>query len=210
VLRNIQRQDVIIPRPTKLNYRSTDTAEVRVWISHFSRQDLAGCAVAWSTDRGDRGRFALPPARRAGVIEAGPIRVLLGSGALLRNLRIDLSIKREDGVVLARNLCTIHVYPDSDWTSRPRVRVHSSLRGTEAVFEPTADPSAPLVTGTIDAAALEELKNGGTVICLVDSATQLPSAFPLKITSRANEWYDGNWASSFSWAGHTRQPFAAM
>ena len=210
MLRDLQRQDVIIPRPSKLNYRSTDTAEVRVWISHYSRQDLEGCAVAWSTDRGDRGRIALPPARRAGVIEAEPIRLPLGSGALLRNLRIDLSIKREDGVVLARNFCTIHVYPDSDWTSRPPVRVHSSLRGKEAVFEPTADLSAPLVAGTIDAAALEELKNGGTVICLVDSATRLPTGFPLKITSRASEWYDGNWASSFSWVRHTRQPFAAM
>ena len=43
------------------------------------------------------------------------------------------------------------------------------------------------------------LRNGESIICLIDSSTILPDSFPFDIKSREEEWLDGNWATNFNW-----------
>jgi hypothetical protein len=79
----------------------------------------------------------------------------------------------------------------------------SSARGVLQVAgsktQSVGEPHSVTITNRLDAEVQRILRDGGSVLCLVDSQTTLPAGFPLTIIRRDTGGYDGNWASNLNW-----------
>jgi len=62
-----------------------------------------------------------------------------------------------------------------------------------------------MVTNLLDEQTVSALRDGATVLCLVDSHTVAPAGFPLTVIRRDSAYYDGNWASVVNWV-HPNSP----
>jgi hypothetical protein len=214
-LAEIQQQDVIIPRPENLSCWVSDTVEIPVWISHFSGENLDGSELNWNARLfGESGRISIAPEIHRGTVTRVadlkiPAKELPG-GSLADFI---FEIVRPDGLSIARNSCTVFVAP----TPRPQfitnplylhdpsgvfVNLNSALPQSGSVLR-KIDARTPMVTTILDNTVLRQLETGGTVLCVADSSTRLPSGFPIVFAKRDTGWYDGNWASNLNWVRPT-------
>jgi hypothetical protein len=216
VLPMIQQQDMIAIRPDAHAVYAADTARFRLWFSHFSAADLTGARVIWSWGGGAEQSEALPPCARGGVVQLASVSVPAGLSADESGTPVERSLSvrvvSADGVELARNSQPVTVYPASGSLEWPAVRVHDpsgTLARAAAVAGAPTDAGAragagsgatPVtVTNLLDGETLAALRDGGTVLCLVDSHTVAPAGFPLTVIARDSAYYDGNWASVMNW-----------
>ncbi len=216
-LANLQQQDVIIPRPVKYNYWDDETVEIKLWLSHYSAVDPKEAVLQWTASSGAQGSLAIPCIERTQVEEMPSIKFALAKTLSPQRLRISLALALVDGRVLAKNYCDVFVYPKQKISAANSIRIYDpaktlgkfadALRAAGYALEKLSAKTSPLITNLLDGEALRRLEAGETVLCLVDTSTILPAAFPCSLKSRAAEWYDGNWASNLNWIRSHRGPF---
>lgn len=215
-LANIQQQDVIIPRPVKYNYWDDETVEIELWLSHYSAVEVAPAKLRWQASFGATGELAIPPIARTEVKSIASLRLALPEVTSPQRVRLQFQLTTPaGGEPLAQNAVEVLVYPRL--AAPAAIRLHDPDKTLRAFaqaahaagFLPkeSSAQSAALVTNVLDDELLQRLRKGESAICLIDSTTKLPAAFPFVLTSRAAEWYDGNWASNLNWLRNNRPPF---
>ncbi|MFO7446271.1 MAG: hypothetical protein R6W90_07885 [Ignavibacteriaceae bacterium] len=183
---NIQQQDIIIPRPLKYNYSAGETAAVKLWISHYSSIPFENLILKWTSKKNDSGNLHISSVKRTEVKELDIVNIKLSPGSYKEVINFELTDSK--GRILAKNYCEIFVYSEINNTGRDDVTITNQLNDE----------------------TLKELKNGGSVICIIDSTTAAPASFPFKFVSRKADWLDGNWASNFNWARINKEPFSSF
>jgi hypothetical protein len=226
-LADVQRPDVVLPVPRRYTGRaSADTLAVDVWLSHFGtergpvtvaeeccagriiaeRAGTTGATTLFWSSGGAAGTVAVPPLAPGEVRRVEPVRVPLPGYEHPARLRVAFRWERPDGRVLAENETELFVFPPAP---RPSAVVHDPAGRLGAVSALVApDPAADvLVAPTLDALVLAHLAAGGRAVVFADSQTVLPEGFPLRLVSRAEEFYDGNWVTNLNWLRRDHPPF---
>jgi hypothetical protein len=200
----IQQQDVIIPRPVKYNFENNEEIEIKIFISHYSSHDFNNASLKWKSSDGQSGKIDIPKISRADVKEISPVKFRAKKINQPENIRIDFELIL-DGKIIAKNFTDIFVFQSDEKVNE----------GSLTVYDPNSDLTelskhlsknfniekngSIILSNILDENILNKISNGASVICLIDSNTIFPSASKLKVISRQEEWYDGNWASNFNW-----------
>ncbi len=214
-LGHIQQQDVIIGRPERYNYWANDHAVIELWLSHFSAEEIKEAKLRWQASFGAAGDIAVPATARTAVKNFAPLRLALPETAAPQLVRIQLQLTTAEGKLLAQNHTEVFVYPRI--SAPAAIRIHDpamtlgkfvkAVHAAGILVKNSSEQTVTLVTNVLDEEILRRLESGETAVCLVDSLTKLPAAFPWALTSREAEWYDGNWASNLNWVRKDRPPF---
>jgi hypothetical protein len=217
-LTNLQQQDVIIPRPAKYNYWDDETVEIKLWLSHYSEAKIQNARIEWRAPSGIRGKIEVPEIGRADVKEIPSVQFAVAPVIAPQRLRVELAfIVAGDSKVLAKNYSEVFVYPKPKAPVASAIRIYDptqslgafaeALRISGYAIKKLSSQTSPIITNALDDEILRRLEAGETALCLVDTNTTLPAAFPCSLKSRTAEWYDGNWASNLNWLRPNRSPF---
>lgn len=213
-LYNIQREDVIIPRPVKYNYFDNDIIKVDLWISHYSDTDFTGSTLKWTAGN-KSGSIKVPSIITGEVQKLESIRFIADKKNNPHPVRINFELTDTHGKKLAVNYSEIFLYPKTG-DNLSEVIVYAPLKNVRGLKSESRLPSGPgvkgrtIVTNAVDNYVRSALAEGANVICIADSSTRMPANFPYKIFSRDSAWLDGNWASNMNWLKNHRQPFKGL
>jgi hypothetical protein len=186
----VQNEDVVIPRLDRYAYWEDETVDVNLTVSHYSRQNLPHTRIIAERNGVRIGEFEMD-LDSVGVFYAGSIPVPVSKVSDPGVSRIDLTMLSENNRVISRNFIEYSVY------ARPPEK--------DAAIQDDI-----LVTDSLDHRVLEYVKQGGNVIAILDGESGLPESFPYQVTSRNEDWYDGNWASNLNWVVHNKGPFKEL
>jgi hypothetical protein len=215
----LQRQDVVIPRPSSFAVWAGEDVRLRLWLSHYSGRAFQATTLRWSTTTGRHGQRTLAALPAGTVREEEPLEIPGHDAATTETVRVDFTwIAGED--TLATNSCSFTVFPGLGAAPAGRARMYDPtgrftkelgtfMGAAERVTEAVAGATVTM-TPVLDEEMIRRLKSGERVLCLADSATVLPPTFPLVLLSRDSAWYDGNWASNLNWVRKDAAPFADL
>ncbi|MGE5859086.1 MAG: glycoside hydrolase family 2 protein [Ignavibacteria bacterium] len=213
VLPFIQQQDVIIPMPAKYNYYDNEEAEIKIFISYYSSEDLDKSKLLWKSGDKDSGFINLPAIKRGDAGERQALKFALKKVQASEKLRIEFKLVN-NGKIIARNFTEIFIYPSNKEISKRTIKIYDPRKKLNEFAEALKDEyelsenSSLIITNTLDAEIINKLSNGSNVICIVDSSTSVPGSAGIKIISRNSEWYDGNWASNVNWKRNEEPVFS--
>lgn len=205
-LASIQQQDIIIPKQVKYSYSAGDKAEIQLFISHYSSKDLQNAKLKWSFGKEASGVIDLPSINRTEVKQISPVVIQLPAELKQsQKMTCTFTLLDVNGKEIANNFQDIFVFN----FNQDKVKHEITISGTSDILNTfrnvvendfsITNGSPTIITEKIDEKLLSLLSEGRNVICFVDSNTIVPEEFPYKITSRNEEWYDGNWASNLNW-----------
>ena len=200
----IQQQDVIIPRPVKYNYWSGEEAEIDIFISHYSDKDLSGLKLVWKLDENIRGSFNIDELKNADITKVETLKFILPEKNKSEKVRIDFTLIDSNGNIVSKNYSELFLF---EKISKPKqeINIVDPNKNLDTLSEELekdymlSTSSKIVITNSITEDVIEKLNEGKTIICLIDSTTKLPGSFPFTISSREEEWLDGNWATNMNW-----------
>ena len=211
----LQQNDVVLVRPLKHNYFDHSKAEARVYLSHYSEQNLSGAQVNWRVEGTLlKGSFPLPDVPVGSAAKVGTISFTVPpSSAPSRNI---LSVQVAVGdTVIAKNSVDLYFYPHEVPALPPPIEFQDprgSLRELETemrqrdYFVTTSAQAQPvLITPVFDDVVKKALESGSNVILLADGT--MPLTPDLKVVSRSEDDLSGNWISNFAWIRKDESPF---
>ena len=211
-LSDIQQQDIIIPRSEKYNYFGGDTANIKVYFSHYSNTNFDVLNLHWNSSNGFNGELKIPLTEDTDVKEVAEIKIPIQN--LIGNKRIKINFDLSSGSkTIARNYLEIFSYLkikneinfDVYDPANKMESISKYLSGSRTNNDTVK--SNITVTNRLDDSILLKLKSGENILCLTDTTTKLPALFPFKLISRDKDLYDGNWISNFNWMQTDIPPF---
>lgn len=208
-LYNIQQEDLIIPRPVEYNYISNDSAEIKLWISHYSNKDLNNYKLNWSSKAGS-GTINIPVVETGIVQSLGSVKFLTGEVTVAERLQIDFELVDDNGKITGKNFTEVFLFPGEENISKDVIIYNSSQNNSEQLISGPAVKGKTIITNTCDEYITNSLSEGANVVCVVDSSTKVPDHFPFNIVSRDSAWLDGNWASNMNWLKNERAPLKGI
>lgn len=225
----IQRPDVVIPSPDRFAARDREAVAVDVWLSRYGASGEGagpgGCCaeaalrhaaastgrtvVRWSLPGGASGVLDVAPLAPGEVRLVGTVGLELPAVDRPEAVPVAFRWEYANGALLAQNELELVAVPR---VTPPAAAVHDPRERLGFVAGYLApDPAAGvLVAPTLDARVLARLSGGGRAVVFADSQTALPAGFPLRLVSRGEEFYDGNWVSNLNWLRRDRGPFAGL
>ena len=213
-LSDIQKQDVIIPRPESYNYTSRDVATIRLYFSHYTDRNLTGGWIDWTAGLDGAGKLDLPAIANEGVTQLSALDIRLPEVSSPVQIDFRFEVKDASGNLVAVNTTKLYVYPSLN-LSGLKADVYdpdSSLPSLDSKFPVYGSDSTIniMLTGVLDSTVLKNLRSGENVICFVNDSTRLPDDFPFRLAVRDTGGYDGNWASNMNWMRTGPGPFAGL
>ena len=218
-LLTLQQDDFVALHSDKRNYKSGETVEVEVDVSHYGPGDLAGGKVDWAL-KGTPLAGSLPVAAMptAGVAKVGTIRfpAPAGTAPVKRSLKAQLVVADKP---VAQNSQDYYFYsikpldlphPVSFYDPPPgRLRRLVNDMRDRSYLAPSGSEAFPvLITSTLDDTVKAKLRAGARVILIATDAMTLAPG--IEVTPRAGSDYSGNWISDFLWLRKDRPPFDAL
>jgi hypothetical protein len=206
-LSNIQQPDVIIPRADKYNYWDNETVSLKIYLSHYSSQNLSGSKIIWSVSNNHNGEVEVSEIGEASVKEITGLKLSIGKIDNPQKLTVNFELVNADKKKIAKNFTEVFVYPQKSVNEKAKVSVDDknelmktlSSKLVKNGFQISEDKDAVMIVNSIDERVMEKMKAGTNVICLADGNTKNISGFPLEIISRDSAGLDGNWASNLNW-----------
>ena len=200
----IQKQDVIIPRPIKYNYWSAEEAKIEIFISHYSEKDLSALKLEWKLDENINGAIKIAELKNADVTRLESLKFNLPDVNESKKVRIDFTLLDVKGNIVAKNFSELFVFAKLLKQTQYITVVNPNKNLNRLSEELEKDylistSSNIVITNSITEEVIKKVNDGKSVICLIDSSTNLPESFPYKINSREEEWLDGNWATNMNW-----------
>ena len=200
----IQQQDVIIPRPVKYNYLSGEEAEIDIFISHFSDKNLSNLKLVWKLNENINGSIKINEFKNADVTNLESVKINLPEITKSQKIRIDFELSDFNGNIVSKNFSELFVF-EKLLKQTLYITVVDPNKNLNKLSEELkkdylfTSSSNIIITNSITEELVENISEGKTIICLIDSTTKLPGSFPYKINSREEEWLDGNWATNMNW-----------
>jgi hypothetical protein len=216
-LGRLQQDDVLILRGDQRNYKTGETVEADVSISHYGTADLANAKVEWQVEgtalAGSLPVTAIPP---AGAAKVGEIRFPAppGPAPLKRVLRARLLVSDKP---IAEHSLNYYFYPNKPPELPPPVSFYDPPPGrlrrlvndmhARNYLAPSGSETFPvLITSTLDETVKAKLRAGARVILIAtDPLTLAPG---IQVVPRNQDNLSGNWISDFLWVRKGRAPFA--
>jgi hypothetical protein len=217
-LSKIQKADLVACKLPAYSLYEKEKIEIPVFISHYSRTNLAGAILRWNTSWGETGHCpvaeSIPP---GSVIELAPIRTSLPGAEKATAHRLELELRHRDGNRLAENNYCVQVLPRSIRNAAMTVGLGHAceslalrLRDHGLVFGENSGNDVIMMAERYDDAVASHLDNGGRVLLIAGSEEALPRDWPLKIALRSGTELDGRWFSNFNWIRCDREPFLSL
>ena len=217
-LSKIQRADLVACKLPAYSLYEKEKIEIPVFISHYSRTNLAGAILRWNTSWGETGHCpvaeSIPP---GSVIELPPIRTSLPGAEKATAHRLELELRHRDGNRVAENSYCVQVLPRIIRNAATTVGLGHAceslalrLRVHGLVFAENSGNDVIMMAERYDDAVASHLDNGGRVLLIAGSEEALPRDWPLKIALRSGTELDGRWFSNFNWIRCDREPFLSV
>ena len=208
----IQQQDVIIPRPVKYNYKDEEEIEIKLFVSHYSKLNLKNAELKWKSNDGNSGEISISEINRTEVKEISPIKFHPTKRQKPEKVIINFQLILNENII-AENFIEVFVFPDETAIEKESLTIYDPENKLKEFsdhlnedFE-IENKNSIIISNILDNNLLKQISNGSSVICLIDSNTSFPASSSLKIISRNEEWYDGNWASNFNWKRSEKELF---
>jgi hypothetical protein len=182
----IQDPDIKIPFVENYNYWTNEAIDIKLYFSHYGNNTLSDLKLEWFLDGKKSGQQSVSCSMEHNLDLVHSLKLESPKVSSPKKIRIDFKLSGINDEIIAENYLEVFVYPQI-------VNKKSEIR----------------LTNSLDETSINTLKEGGNVICFIDSASLVPSGFPFKITSRNADWYDGNWATNLNWVTDTK-PFKEM
>lgn len=176
----IQNPDILIPVVEKYNFWDSEKINLDVYFSHYSAEVFDDLKLEWYSGGDKLGEEHLNNVNNYSVELIHKISLSFSKVKNPKKVKIDFKLHNLNEEVIAENYTEIFLYPTL-----------------------TESRSDIYLTNALDDSAINILKEGGNVICIFDGTSSIPDGFPLKITSRDEDWYDGNWASNLNWVSNS-------
>jgi len=216
-LNRLQQDDLLVLRGDKRNYKTGETVEADVYVSHYGPRDLAGAKVDWQVEGTSLGGSlplaAIPP---AGAAKVGTIRfpAPTGPAPAKRVLKAQLSTSDKS---LSENSLNYYFYPIKPLDLPPPVsfydpppgrlrRLVNDMRERNYLAPSGSEAFPVLITSTLDETVKSKLRAGARVILIANDPLTLAPG--IEVAPRAGGDLRGNWISDFLWLRKGRAPFA--
>lgn len=208
-LNEIQQQDLIIPRPSKYNFKDGENAKIKLWLSHFSDHQLANAIIKWNIPGGQEGSISVPEIKKTEVVELPAVQIRVTANNKPSKIKINFEFIDNKGNSVSKNFCEVFVYPESKTSAFSLYDPMNQLNQLSKNAGGDSDNNV-IITNVLDDTVVKQLNEGKTVLCFADTNIKVPSSFPYKIVKRDSDWLDGNWASNFNWVRNNNALFAGM
>jgi hypothetical protein len=201
----IQQQDVIIPRPVKYNYWSGEEVNIQLYISQYSGNRLSDLSLEWNLKEKINGIIKIDDLKNANVTNIKSLKFTLPEVSKSEKIKIDLKLIDKDKNVIAKNYVELFLFDKNTAGKIEEVFVYNPNQNLNQFNDLLGrhyniiESSSVTITNSLDEKVFNRLRDGESIICLIDSSTILPDSFPFEIKSREEEWLDGNWATNFNW-----------
>ncbi|MCB0732276.1 MAG: hypothetical protein KDC88_14730, partial [Ignavibacteriae bacterium] len=182
----IQNPDIIIPFVEKYNYWNTEAIDIQIYFSHYGYKTLSDLKLEWFVDGEKNGEHRVSRSIKHNLELVHSLKLESPKVNSPKKIRIRFKLIGMNNDSIAENYIEVFVYPQIV-NKKPDIHITNSL----------------------DEFSINKLNEGGNVICFIDSASVVPNDFPFNITSRNEDWYDGNWATNLNWVADTK-PFKEM
>jgi hypothetical protein len=207
-LRRQQQDDLLVLRGDQRNYRTDQTVEADVYISHYGAADLTGAKVDWQLEGTSlSGSLPITDIPSATAPKLGTIRfpVPASPAPVKRLLSARLMVS---GRSISENSLTYYFYPTKPLDLPPTVAFYDPPPGRlrrlindmhdRNYLAPTGSETFPvLITATLDETVKGKLRAGARVILI--AADPLTLAPGIEVVPRAKDELSGNWISDFLW-----------
>ena len=206
-LKEINRDDILIPLRERLVFSSGETCSLNVALSHYSDVKIQQAVLKWEVvcDRlpvieGQISTGECPPfhLKELGTVSFEVPRIHQPTQA-----RILLSLSSEDTLITSTEQ-EIYIFPaDSQSAARGTLYspvLRSSLEGLGYPVDDDLSQADVAVVTTLDDVCREFLLRGGKVLFLAEEAKALQTYIPqFGLEARRGTPWQGDWASSFGW-----------
>jgi Glycosyl hydrolases family 2, sugar binding domain/Glycosyl hydrolases family 2 len=218
-LSTIQHSDLIACKLSSFCYHSGVPAEIEIFLSHFSDENISGAQVRWSTTSGTKGTLELQnQVRRGEVVFLTTITLPIPRVEQPTIECLEIEIRGHRGHRIAENSYDLYVLPGAVSSKAGQVFSYTedmaelATRLHDAGFMTAAsgDRSTILLTRSYDLSVHSHLQSGGPVILIADFDSILPKEWNLKVASRSGTEFDGRWFSNFNWIRWDRLPFSEI
>jgi beta-galactosidase/beta-glucuronidase len=197
---------VIVPRWDRLVYWSGETVTLPLCVSHWGSDAIDAATLHWSLDKmGIGGVLAVKGLLPGTVIQAGSPEFTAPpvAGAVCASLSLQLEL--HDGQIVAQNTLPITLLPAAFQNALERLPVwanDAALADWLCGHGYTLDRERGLwVVSHLDEEALRHVQDGGRALLIATEPGVLPGLPGVTVQAREHTPWDGNWASSFAWAG---------
>jgi len=216
-LKGLQQDDLLVLRGDKRNYKTGETVQADVYISHYGAGDLTGAKVDWQVE-GTSLTGSLPVAAMAsaGAAKVGTIHfpATAGTAPVKRVLKGQLVSSDKP---ISENSLNYYIYPIKPLDLPHPVSFYDPPPGRlrrlvndmreRGYLAPSGSEAFPvLITSTLDETVKSKLRAGARVILIAaDPMTLAPG---IVVAPRAGSDLSGNWISDFLWVRKGQAPFA--
>jgi hypothetical protein len=217
-LSSLQQPDLIFCKLPTDSFLSGQSVELKINLSHFSRADLRGASVRWSTNSGATGDFAVgQDIARGTVAELGTIRLALPAVKGPTTEQLEIQLRARHGHRISENSYDLFVLPAPNpfaaipLAISPEQAPALAARLRNAGYTTSAAAGQRLLVSTRhDEVVAAHLERGGQVLLLVTAVDALPADGQIAIMPRSGTELDGRWFSNFNWIRTRRPPFAEV
>jgi hypothetical protein len=206
VFRHINADTVIIPEWKRWSYWSSESAAIELKVSHGAGRLLRGAAIYIALDR--QQSIDLPQQAAGTTTSVGEVSIPLPTVTESCVRRIELELRDESEICIARNHLDIAIHPPRAAPSIPRAiwapdvgrRIFLQRLGYEVVDQPGPD-TLWICSEPADGAS--HVRSGGRMLLLPEIDCSLTPFFPhwqnVRVIGRDGTLWRGDWASTFSW-----------
>lgn len=215
-LNRLQQDDLLVLRGDKRNYKSGETVEADVYISHYGPGDLTGARVDWRVEGTSlAGSLPIAGMPSASVARVGTIRFSSPSGSLPHKQALTAKLTLSSKP-LSENSLDFYFYPNKPLDLPPPVsfydppperlrRLVNDMRQRNYLAPSGSEAFPVLITSTLDETVKSKLRAGARVILIANDPLTLAPG--IEVVPRAQDDYSGNWISDFLWLRQGRAPF---
>ena len=218
-LDRLQQDDVLILRGDQRNYKTGETVEADVSISHYGPGDLASAKVEWQVEGTSiAGSLPVTVIPSAGAARVGEIRfpAPAGPAPVKRVLKAQLMVADKPTAEYSLNY---YFYPNKPPELPPPVSFYDPPPGrlrrlvvdmrARNYLAPSGSEAFPvLIASTLDETVKSKLRAGARVILIAsDPLTLAPG---IQVVPRSQDNFSGNWISDFLWLRKGRAPFTEI
>jgi len=173
---NIQKPDLLFLDCSTFNFWPGEKFTAKVFLSHFSSDDLSDCTVKWHADDLDvQGEIKGVSVPATSVSEIGEVVFDIPEIDAAREARLEITLVR-NGLELLSNYSKLYVYPEESRNPQTYTRMNvvaheldmaARLRTSGYDIVDGFDVGVPLSIATsMDAALIQYVSDGGTALLL--------------------------------------------
>jgi len=208
---------VVIPEWERVAYWAGEPVRIGISVAHGAGPAIKGSEVLWELSSCvARHRATVPDLQPGQVKTIGTAALTAPEVATPRVEQLDLQLRAADGLQLASNHLALTIFPERSgpvdaemllWT--PDQDLAERLTRLGYRLAPDLQAARAVVADRLDEALVSYVRQGGRLLLLADGPGVGPGFAGVRIETREDTPWDGDWISSFAWL-RREGPFARL